>query len=76
MRDFKHPTCGRMVHYFPNQADKTILKQEKCPAVVLNDDTYPDLFVMHVDGGGIRKSVPHTSAKSPEMGYWEWPEIK
>lgn len=71
----KIPTCGRMVHYFPNDSDKTI-KCEKCPATVLNDDSNPDLFVMHSDGGGVRKTVMHKSIAGKNTPYWDWPEIK
>lgn len=72
----KAPTCGRIVHYFPNGEDKTI-HVEKCPAIVLCDnDTCPELFVMWRGGGSVRLSIPHKSAKVPGMAYWDWPEIK
>lgn len=75
MSDFKQPTCGRLVHFFPAQMDSTITA-EKCPAIVLNDDTYPDLCVFWEGGGGVRKSVPHKSKAAAPSSYWDWPEIK
>jgi len=82
MNDFFQPTCGRIVHFFPATKDSLegVPVAEKYPAIVNNDDNYPDLHVMIPAFSGpiaFIRSVPHKSKFiAGQIGWWEWPEIK
>ena len=75
---FKMPTCGRIVHYFRmNCSPKENNGKFKSPAIVHNDDEYPDLHVFHTNGVSFKKTIPHKSNFiEGNEGYWEYPIIK
>lgn len=88
MEDYKLPSVGRQVHYFPNGKDDHTQKNgaEVLPATVVQAfGTSINLAVtcMNPDGPVVlRYSVPHvsTAVKDQEgnivQAYWAWPEIK
>lgn len=81
MSDIKQPTCGRIVHYFPmNCSPKENNGKVKLPAIVQNDDLFPDLHVLHPNEKhpvSFFRTIPHKSNWAEgQRGYWEWPEIQ
>ncbi len=88
MEDVKIPTCGHIVHYFPN--DKDVICEHngarKLPAVVVQDwgslSVNLQVFTMNPDAPNVlRYSVCHENeATRDEVGnivsaYWRWPEV-
>lgn len=83
------PTCGRIVHFFPNaekDAHIAVNGADRVPAIVIQAFTADRLnlviFPMNVDSPVVlRYSVPHKSyaENMPDtasaMSYWDWPEI-
>lgn len=78
MADIKVPTCGRIVHYFPNKNDGQ--SPRLLPAIVITEyDTYPSLHVFTEDAENpyfLAKTVYPAKDKIEGQPYWDWPEIK
>lgn len=76
MSDIKVPTCGRIVHFFPNAEHKPRV----LPAIVITEyDTYPSLHVFTESEdvpSFLLKTVPPAKHKQEGRPYWDWPEIK
>jgi len=87
MNEIQSPTCGRIVHFFPNkESDKLCAcnNADFVPAIIVqnwgNLCSNLSVFPMNPDVTNVlRYSVPHLSevAKNdeglPVISYWDWP---
>lgn len=78
MSNIKTPTCGRMVHLFPN-SESSRFGEGPLPAIVQDDSDTPTLTVFTGIAHNamiVSKSVVHRSKKVEDHPFWDWPEIK
>jgi hypothetical protein len=77
------PTCGRVVHYFPNETDPICSQNKagKYAAIVGEANGLKVDLSIHTmnDGNPVinRFSVEHKSAagaSETQAAYWDWPE--
>lgn len=86
--EIKTPTCGRMVHYYPNNNDTEIHAIGGfVPATILDqiNDLTCNMIVLHASDDKpcvMRWSIPHKSLIVPndskyglKSSYWDWPKI-
>lgn len=91
MSTVKIPTCGRMVQYFPSEAEKTTRTgagsngAQVLPAVVTQvfsqswSESYTGVNMrVFADSEDVlwKTSVQHKSSAHEGAEYWDWPEIK
>jgi len=89
MEEVKVPTCGRIVHYFPNEADEHCAANGAVmvPAIVVqewgNKTLNLSVLPMNPDGANVLRysichisEAPRTESGLPIGRYWQWPEIK
>lgn len=77
------PTCGRIVHYFPNHNDEEAAFNgaDKIPAIIVQAFTGERLnlylFPMNpnLETPPLRWSAPHKSIAQENVPYWDWPEV-
>lgn len=75
------PTCGRMVHYFPDRTTNDFIFVSPSPAIVIAASGENELMLSVFSASEsrpvvLRAAVPHMSAKKSGANYWDWPEIK
>lgn len=77
------PTCGRIVHYFPNgnDAEASFNNADVIPAIVIQvfgERLNLYLFCMNpnLETPTLRWSTPHKSIAQAGYPYWDWPEVK
>lgn len=87
-KEVKVPTCGRIVHYFPNKADAHCAANGAVmvPAIVVQDwnnlIVNLSVFPMNPDGTNVLRYSVHHISEAPNNGglpigaYWAWPEMK
>lgn len=84
MGDIKIPTCGRQVHFFPNNKDAIAAANgaEVLPAFVIQAFSTKlnlQVLTMNPDAKNVlRYSVAHKSELTDtyQPAYWDWPEMK